>query len=138
MSPSAFIPFCEFGGNMSSVGTKIDQFGVPVCNSFQAKILNDQLCYEVDLKKLSNIRNIEKELGLGFNFLMDYNEDRQITFHNSKAGEQINEIGLANSFLDSTTNQDAFIYLNTVGISNNIIMHYNAMGRPVRVESQSH
>ena len=39
---------------MSSVGVKIDQFDVPVCNSFQAKILNDQLCYEVDLSKVSN------------------------------------------------------------------------------------
>ena len=49
LSPSAFIPFCEFGGNMSTVGIKIDQFDVPVCNSFQSKILNDQLCYEIGL-----------------------------------------------------------------------------------------
>ena len=32
---------------MSAMGVKIDKFDVPVCNSFQAKILNDQLCYEV-------------------------------------------------------------------------------------------
>ena len=41
-SPSALIPFCEFGGSMSVVGIKIDQFDVPVCNCFQARILNDQ------------------------------------------------------------------------------------------------
>ena len=29
---------------MSAMGVMIDQFDVPVCNSFQAKILNDQLC----------------------------------------------------------------------------------------------
>ena len=44
ISPSAFIPFCDFGGNMSAMGVEIDQFEVPICNSFQAKILNDQLC----------------------------------------------------------------------------------------------
>ena len=77
-TPSALIPFCEFGGNMSKVGEKIDQFDVPVCNSFQDKILNDQLCYEVDLNRFTNKVNWEDETKLGFNFIMDYNEDRQI------------------------------------------------------------
>ena len=81
ISPSTLIPFCEFGGNMSAMGVTIPQFDVPVCNSFQAKILNDQLCYEVDLKKFSNKNNILNELKLGFNFLLDYNEDRQVTLH---------------------------------------------------------
>ena len=79
-SQSAFIPFCDFGGNMSSMGVKVEQFDVAVCNSFQAKILNDQLCYEVDLNKFSNKHNREKELEMGFNFIMDYNEDRQDDF----------------------------------------------------------
>merc|ERR1719150_1914543 len=69
ISPSAFIPFCDFGGNMSAMGVKIDQFDHPVCNSFQAKIMNDQLCYEVDLDKYSDKNNVENELKLGFNFL---------------------------------------------------------------------
>ena len=63
---------------MSVVGVKIDQFDVPVCNSFQAKVLNDQLCYEVDLNRFTNKVNWEDETKLGFNFIMDYNEDRQI------------------------------------------------------------
>ena len=49
ISTSAFIPFCEFGGNMSSMGVKINQFQIPVCNSFKPKILNSQNCYDVDL-----------------------------------------------------------------------------------------
>jgi len=84
MSPSAFIPFCDFGGNMSAMGVKIDQFDVPVCNSFQAKLMNDQLCYEVDLNTFSNKKNFEKELEIGLNFLIDYNEDRQMTFEQNK------------------------------------------------------
>ena len=79
LSPSAFIPFCELGGNMSAMGVKIDQFDDPVCDSFQAKILNDQICYEIDLSTFKKGKeNIEKELDLGFSFLMDYNEDRQV------------------------------------------------------------
>ena len=65
---------------MSAMGIKIEKFDVPVCNSFQAKILNDQLCYEVDLNRFADKNNIDKQIDLGFNFIMDYNEDRQLTF----------------------------------------------------------
>ena len=40
--PSSFIPFCEFGGNMSAMGTKIDLMDVPVCSSFKENI---KKCY---------------------------------------------------------------------------------------------
>ena len=63
---------------MLEMGLKIDQFHVPVCNSFQAKVLNDQICYEVDLQRFVDKDKIEEQLELGFNFIMDYNEDRQI------------------------------------------------------------
>ena len=39
MSKSAFLPFCDFGGNLSVVGVKIEQFEIPVCNIFEAKVL---------------------------------------------------------------------------------------------------
>ena len=77
VSPSAFIPFCEFGGNMSAVGVKIDQFHVPVCNSFKAKVLNDQLCYEVDPNLFIDRTNTLKYSKLGLVLVLDFNEDRQ-------------------------------------------------------------
>ena len=46
--PTALIPFCEFGGSMSVMGTQIDQLKVPVCNSFKPKIVEGQLCYSVN------------------------------------------------------------------------------------------
>ena len=112
ISPSAFIPFCDFGGNMSAMGVKIHQFDQPVCKSFQAKIMNDRLCYEVDLNTYSDKNNIGKELELGFNFLMDYNEDRQVTL-----GQNITEtkVGLAESVASSNQNEHAFVYLDTLG-----------------------
>ena len=88
-------------------------FDAFVCNSFQAKIQNDQLCYEVDLNKFSNKSNVEKELKSGFIFIMDYNEDRQVTF--DKEGHKIRQFSLTDKIVKSEENQQASIYLNTIG-----------------------
>ena len=113
MSPSSFIPYCEFGGDTSGVGVKIENFDFPVCKSFQAKVLNDKLCYEVDLDRFSNNHNIDKELELGFNLLMDYNEDRQYSYHEEK--KKMKKFGLARSLVKSDEKEEAKIYLNSIG-----------------------
>ena len=120
-SPSAFIPFCDFGGNMSSMGIKIASFDLPVCNSFQAKILNDQLCYEVDLNKISNKDNIENELKTGFVFIMDYNEDRQVTFDDQDTLLLEPDIGLASRIIQEDENKHAVIYLQTIGTEYKVV-----------------
>ena len=97
---------------MSAMGVKIHQFDQPVCNSFQAKIMNDRLCYEVDLNTYSDKNNVENELELGFNFLMDYNEDRQVTFVQNISETKV---GLAKSVASSDQNKHAFVYLDTIG-----------------------
>ena len=101
---------------MSVVGVKDDQFADPVCNSFQEKVVNDQLCYEVDLNRVSNKSNIAKELELGFYFLMDYNEDRQTRqARKSTLAREDKKSGIAANLLESDQNQHAFIYLDTIG-----------------------
>ena len=116
ISPSAFIPFCEFGGNMDAVGEKIDQFDISVCNSFQATTINDQLCYEVDLNRFSKDNNIEKELNLGFVFIMDYNEDRQVTFNKKQNRKNERKFSsLTDRIVQFQDVNDASIYLNTIG-----------------------
>ena len=113
LSPSAFIPFCEFGGDDSIMGRKIQAFkNISVCNSFKAKIFNDQLCYEVDLQKFRDDENIEKQLKLGFAFFMDYNEDRQVT---SAEGFIPRERSYVLRIINSGQRHQAFIHLNTVG-----------------------
>ena len=114
MSPSALIPFCDFGGNMSAMGVKIDQFDVPVCNSFQTKIMNDHLCYEVDLNDFSQKSNNKNELKHGFSFLLDYNEDRQVTFNHNISKKELGLVNVASSDDD----QHAFVYLDTIGRNN--------------------
>ena len=112
-SQSAFIPFCEIGGNMSAMGVEIDQFSFPVCNSFKETVLNDQLCYEVDLNRFVNVNTIDRDLELGFTFIMDYNEDRQVTFDRNISNRE--NIGLTTSIVESDHHQHAFIYLDTIG-----------------------
>ena len=99
---------------MSSMGVKIDLFEVPVCNSFQDKVLNDQLCYEVDLNKYSDEYNIDKQLKLGFAFIMDYNEDRQVVSQNNN--DDIEKVrSMVESIVESDENHHALIYLETIG-----------------------
>ena len=119
ISPSAFIPFCEFGGNMSAMGLKIAEFDIPVCNSFKAEILNDQLCYKVDLNMFKDVNNVERELKLGFYFLMDFNEDRQVTFDKNTVENK--EFDLASNVIESDQDDQAFIYLDTIGKKNFVI-----------------
>ena len=115
LSPSAFIPFCEFGGKKSAVSTKIDKLDTPICNCFQAKILYDQLCYEVDLNKFSNRDNIEQEIKSGFIFFMDYNEDKQITFEDKDNYNKEDEDSFSRKIVELDQNDHAIIYLNTIG-----------------------
>ena len=89
---------------------KTELLQLPVCNSFQAIILNDQLCYEVDLNDFSE--NKEHELQSGFVFIMDYNEDKQVL--NDKDDNQNERSGLVRRIVNSNYKQKATIHLNTI------------------------
>ena len=78
VSPSALIPFCQFGDKM--LGERFNNFIVPVCNSFRPKILNKQLCYEVDINKYKDMFSASS-LKTGFTFFVDLNEDRQFSWN---------------------------------------------------------
>ena len=90
--PTALIPFCEFAGNFSVMGVKIDQFYDPVCNSFRPKVIKDQLCYTVDPNEYKDKIDLKGELS--FSLFIHYNEDRQ---------------------MEDFDNEDLFITLDTIG-----------------------
>ena len=50
---------------MSVMGSKIDNFSIPICNSFKSTILNDQVCYELDAERFVDKKDIHKDLRLG-------------------------------------------------------------------------
>ena len=98
---------------MSAMGIRNGHFNVTICNSFQAKIIKNQLCYEVDLNRFSNVNNIEKELNAGFAFIMDYNEDRHIEY--KEFLENVTDMSFVSRIDKSDDNLHASIYLNTIG-----------------------
>ena len=111
---------------MSAMGVKIDQFKIPVCNSFKPKIWNKQLCYEIDLNDFSPSKdNMRKQLEYGLAFLIDYNEDREsmskkamtlmTTFLINKVNENTGLVQRRHVDHNSPKNIHSHIYLNTIG-----------------------
>ena len=115
LSQSAFIPFCEFGGNMSVVGVKIDQFDSPVCDSFRVKTLNDQLCYEVDLNLYEDQVDKTEALKYGLVMLIDNNEDRRGNLEIVKDNFLQEESHLIQHFRKSDILEKFTIHINTLG-----------------------
>ena len=50
LSPSALIPFCDFGGDLSLVSKKVSEFDLPVCNSFRKTLLEALKCDLIEQK----------------------------------------------------------------------------------------
>ena len=74
-NPSALIPFCDLNGNMEVVGTFHSKFPIPVCSAFVKVILNNQVCYQIDVNKYRT--GSDDEMKKGLKLILDYNEDRQ-------------------------------------------------------------
>ena len=117
LSPSSLIPFCGIGRNLSAMGAvKIDQFDIPVCKSFTERVLNDQLCYEVDPNKFIQPDTVEESLKTGIILVLDYNEDRQISLDNEHGDDGLcEEKDLINILVENHSKEKALLYLDTVG-----------------------
>ena len=51
---------------MSLLGRKVDGFQAPVCSAFTRKIVNNQLCYEIDLNRFRDQVDWKESLQFGF------------------------------------------------------------------------
>ena len=106
---------------MSSMGERVKQFDIPVCNKFKPTIYRDQLCYSVNINEIlentNNFHERKQMLEKGLFFLMDYNEERNII----KMSEKLNVV--VENWFDANfkgqENEDARIYLDTIGRSVN-------------------
>ena len=74
-SPSAFIPFCSFGGEMAPLGHQTQHFSHPTCSSFNETILDGNLCYEIDPSRFEDESNSERSKKIGLSLLIDNNEE---------------------------------------------------------------
>ena len=103
-SPSAFIPFCSFGGNMSVMGRSFNNFSSPICDKFKHTFLDGQLCYQVDVNDLRNKVDKKKMASNGIVLLLDYNFERTVKLEEEERNENKGE---------------ARIYIETLGNNNN-------------------
>ena len=123
-SPTALIPFCDLGGNMSALGIKIDSFSVPVCNIFKPKVFHEQLCYEMNPNNYIQNQDLRNTLHTGLTLIISHNSDRRF----DKNG---NNVTLGMNSLDSYSltekeKKTGVIYLGTKGVYYNGIWNFNA------------
>ena len=112
-SPSAFIPFCEYNGDMMAIGEYIDNFPFPVCNAFKPSILDGQLCYEFDPATIQ--ANITSNNPYIF-FILDYNEDRQYHTHQAMEREKGKKrMRFSEMVATNHKENEALIYIHTLG-----------------------
>ena len=88
------------------MGKEINGFDNPVCDSFEAKIRNDQLCYEVDLEKFKDQKRIKEQLKSGLVLILDYNLERQ--------SETYNPQKVIKHESEENDEKDVHIYLDTI------------------------
>ena len=118
MNPSAFIPFCGLGGKSEILGSRFQNFSLPFCSSFQPIILNDEVCYEINIEE--RIKQIEEEdLKSGLLLLLDFNEDRQ--FHSLvEHDEHIADNDIFKQLASKADGAQLKIYIETIGSSGHI------------------
>ena len=117
MSPSSFIPFCDFGNNMSAMGISVPELEYPVCNKFQPILLKGQMCYQVDVSDIAGTH----DAGLGLTFIMDYNTERMFDPKSSAVNERV--AGLYDMQNKDENEQEAMIYIHTLGEKKGIYNH---------------
>ena len=114
--PSALIPFCDFGGDMSWIGKKIEEFDLPVCNSFRRSLLKGQLCYELDVNQTTEQQFSGDQLRMGLTLLMDNNEDRMISDKNNTGQSLNSEKNLIRNIIDFEELHKAYIHIDTISM----------------------
>ena len=115
LSPSAFIPFCEWGGDPHIMGKKIDEFDLPVCTSFTEKIHNGQLCYGVNVNNFKTKGTFRSEdLRLGLTLLLDYNSERALRRFEKNKYDLVAKGSISKPLIDSREREEALIRLDTI------------------------
>ena len=115
ISPSAFIPFCSFGGYMSVMGKTIHNFNIPACDKFRPTFLDGQLCYQLDANELRNKVDKLKIAAQGIVLLLDYNLDRMV----KDEEDDLPTVGDYSILEENNKNtNDEKIYIETLGNNN--------------------
>ena len=121
-SPTALVPFCQFGPDMARTGRTSSHFDIPVCNIFREKIVSDQLCYQVDINKFQHNKsehNRRRDFRDGLLLIIDVNEEYQTEdLRNLEDGLMEDKtISLKTNYVDLEEEHHFRIYIETISIS---------------------
>ena len=103
---------------MTVMGEKIDLFNVPVCNMFTPKILEGQLCYEVNVNEVKDKVDAKEAIKHGLIFILDYNQDKMITDNNAEVNDPLeNDLHPQHKLILRKVDETlaAKIYIETIG-----------------------
>ena len=115
LNPSAFIPFCGIGRNMTSMGLLIDQFSFPICRSFKARVLNNQLCYELNPNEYIGQHNLQESLRVGITLVIDDNEDREVTEASYDKASEVLDNNILDVLFQKEKSRTSTIRIHTIG-----------------------
>ena len=87
-----------------------------VCNKFQPKIRNGQLCYQVNVNEVKDQVKDKKDWKLGLTFILDYNDERMIRVKTSRENRAASPNRLYKRKNENTEKKpEAIIYIETIG-----------------------
>ena len=114
LSPSAFIPFCSFEGSPDLLGKELWKFSIPVCTSFENRILDEQLCYQIDVNRVINETTASGLQKGGLSLLVDANAEYDLTSLWSKTIEEEIFDDFTEEFFKAEESEMIMIHIETI------------------------
>ena len=101
---------------MAAMGQQTDLFKIPVCTSFQPKVLYDQLCYQVDVEELyPRDKMTASNLKLGLSMMLDTNYNRQHSQQGNRGKAASLDEDLVQKYVNLHDDDEVKIYIGAIG-----------------------
>ena len=113
ISPSAFIPFCSFQGSPDLLSREFANFSLPVCTSFKKRLLNGQLCYQIDVNTLVNETTAAGLQRGGLALLVDANAEYDLNTFRKAPEEDIFD-DFTEEFFEAEESEKIMIHIETI------------------------
>ena len=113
ISPSAFIPFCSFQGSPDLLSREFANFSLPVCTSFKKRLLDGQLCYQIDVNTLVNETTAAGLQRGGLALLVDANAEYDLNTFRKAPEEDIFD-DFTEEFFEAEESEKIMIHIETI------------------------
>ena len=97
------------------MGVFIDHFSFPICRSFRATVLNDQLCYELNPNEYIGQENLQESLRVGITLVIDNNEDREVTEVSYEKASKVFDNNILDVLFQKEESRTSTIHIHTIG-----------------------